>query len=81
MLSYLFLFLQFLYQLLVFFDLQACFHNDTTVTCSFPLIISMFWWDVLQDPIIDEQIEENLFHMLDEETDTEYVSRLSCIIF
>lgn len=41
----------------------------------------MFWWDYLQDPIIDEQIEENLFHMLDEETDTEYVSGHSYTIF
>jgi len=39
---------------------------------SYLLIMSISWWD-LQDPVIDEQIEENLFHMLDEETDNEYV--------
>lgn len=31
---------------------------------------------MLQGSIIDEQIEDNLFRMLDEETDTEYVRSL-----
>ena len=37
--------------------------------------------DYLQEPIIEELIEENLFHMLDEETDTEYVFRHSYMVF
>ena len=40
------------------------------------LSVSEFWsYSVLQVSIVDEQIEDNLFCMLDEETDKEYVKK------
>lgn len=40
-----------------------------------PFVYSDHFADCLsyQGPIMDEQIEDSLFHMLDEETDSEYV--------